>query len=189
MRLPSFLLLLLALGAVPFAAAAAAVAAAAVNQIDKGVYQNGAVHQNTGCTGCLALIDAHQTTYRRQKRAVTAFFRAWKQILKTTIGFQRVYNNVGGVYIQGKTFAKVGTLSDARNDFYSLGPRNVEPRPYGLSGEVGKKLVILKTTPPNIAVMDIDSPKFAPRAIVYFEAIAQAKGAVLGTGKGRFPLH
>ena len=49
-------------------------------------------------------IDAGQTTYRRQKRGVSAFFRAWKRLLRTSMVSKRFItnNNFGGRFIQGK---------------------------------------------------------------------------------------
>ena len=102
--------------------------------------------------------DAGQTSYRRQKRGVSAFFRAWKRLLRTTIGFQTVYANIGGGFIQGKKYLKVGSLDDAIQDFHSLGPTNIEHRTYGLSGEVGKKFILLRSNPTQIGVYDMNSP-------------------------------
>ena len=133
------------------------------------------------------LIEARKTTNLRQKRTVSVFFRAWKRLLKTTIGFQKLYNNIGGVFVQGRTYLKVGSLDNARRDFHSLGPTNIEQRPYGLSGEVGNKLVLLRSNPTQIVVLDIDSPKLFPRAIEYRETFAEANN--VGKFEGRFPLH
>ena len=133
------------------------------------------------------LIEARKTINLRQKRTVSVFFRAWKRLLQTTIGFQTVYNHIGGIVIQGKTYLKIGSLDDASKDFYSLRPRNVEQKQQGLSGEVGNKLILLRSNPTQIVVLDIDSPKLVPRTIEYRETFAEVKA--LGKLKGRFPLH
>ena len=134
-------------------------------------------------------IDAGQTTYRRQKRGVSAFFRAWKRLLKTTIGFQTFYANIGGKFIQGKHYLKVGSLDDARRDFHSLGPKNIEQISSGLIGDVGKKLVLLRSNiyPPRIVVLNEDSPKLIQRTIEYRETFAEVNN--FGKLEGRFPLH
>ena len=119
-------------------------------------------------------IDAGKTTYRRQKRATTAFLRAWRRLLKTTKGDGSINTNtdMNGVPMQGNVFTKDGSIHDAIRDFYSLGPRNIEHRPYVLTGDVGNKAILLRfTSPPTITVMDKDTPKVAPRIIAYFDIL------------------
>ena len=120
-----------------------------------------------------AHIDASRITYPRQKRASSELVQAWVRLLKTTLGSYSGHGNTGG---QGRIYVKVGTLDDATQDFYSLGPRNVKKNPFGLNGYIGNRLVVLSTTPPRLVVYnDIRIPKLSIRIIEYHKTFAEAK--------------
>lgn len=129
--------------------------------------------------GHLAHIDAPQTTYRRCKRATKAFLQAWKQLLKTTVGFSRYYTDVPGKgHVQGKIFFKVGSMDNAVQDFYSLGPKHVAQTPDAMKGVVGKQVVVLRTdlSGKRLPVMAVnDGRKTALRSIYYVNTPAHAQ--------------
>ena len=120
-------------------------------------------------------IDAGRTEYRRQKRATMTFNRAWKVLLKTTVGSKNIYGDYGnGIPTKIKAFAKVGSADEAARDFYSLLPTQVKQVPVGLAGKVGNKGILLHTSePPYISLNDVYRENKI--SIRYFETSAQAE--------------
>ena len=123
----------------------------------------------------------------RQKRTFSLFKSAWKSILKQSLGFVRI---IDADNVERKLFLKVGTIDNAVEDFYSLGPtqiKQVEDRG-GLAGLVGNQVILLKTADfyahpllyvtngkTSSSFFDIHSPNKIERAMVYVEDIADAK--------------
>lgn len=109
-------------------------------------------------------IDDRHTINRRHKRGTTQFLKAMKEISKTIIGVQPGYIARRQKYEHGMTYLKVGSLDDALEDFYSLGPNVIRNKPYGLSVEIGNMALQLYSTPPQILVI---TPEQLPMAIAY----------------------
>ena len=185
MQLPTSLLLLTS-------ASAAATAYQYINTAAYGygvapTFPNRIIHNDEFGKHQRPYMDVHQTTYRRQKRATIAFNRAWKVMLKTTVGYQNIYGDYGEGIMKIKAFAKVGSADEAARDFYSLMPTHIEQVPHDLMGEVGNKGILLNLSePPNIILKDMY--RESQISISYFETFAQAENR-LRKWKERFRMQ
>ena len=129
----------------------------------------------------------------RMKRAFTTFspfLKAWRAILKTTfaVSKKQMYED-----IPETTFLKIGSIDDAIDDFYSLGPTRIINSEYGLQGIVDDQVLVLLKPPegkmeaPVMAIMDStfsrkDYPSIdrnvnivGVRIVHYFESKSEAK--------------
>ena len=171
----------LSTAALLFAAVAMATATTAISNLFTGQYalSDGSNMHNL-IDGIHARIGDGQATNMvdpRQKRSLTAFWGAWRRLLRTTIGSVNIHEYTpDGKFAPANLFysVKAGTLDDATRDFYSLGVKNVVQVPEGLKGVAEKKLVTLIETPPGIGVADTNRPKLVIRAIEYRKTFAEA---------------
>lgn len=142
---------------------------------DAGEWENYSVHVNKN----------HRKD-QRQRRAFSPFLLAWRKILKTTLGSKQ-YSFIG---IRKKTFVKIGTLNNAVDDFYSLGPTRIQQEQGSLNGFAGNQVIRLETAIvhdrelPILYVLsgksarvvyDNPSPNNIERGILYAENMAWAK--------------
>ena len=120
----------------------------------------------------------------RQRRAVisfnAAFLKAWKAILKTTMGSTFRLNE--------KAFIKVGTLDDAMKDFISFRPKGIfnDAHFRSLQGYVGNQVIKIENNFINEPVITIFSrhseranggpiPYQKHRSIYYFKNQEEAE--------------
>ena len=120
----------------------------------------------------------------RQQRAVisfnAAFLKAWKAILKTTMGSTFRLNE--------KAFIKVGTLDDAMKDFISFRPKGIfnDAHFRSLQGYVGNQVIKIENNFMNKPVITIFSrhseranggpiPYQKHRSIYYFKNQEEAE--------------
>ena len=136
-------------------------------------------------------IAADTPTDIRKKRAFapfSPFVKAWRTLIKTTFAIQRtIYDNK-----QEVTFLKRGTLDNAIDDFYSLGPTSIHSSDFGLEGFVNNQVHVIlkqptgKNYPPALGIMDTKTVMTdypidrnvninVLRMILYFESKSKAK--------------
>ena len=98
-------------------------------------------------------VGAGQTNSRRNKRAISSVFReAWVRLLKTTLGFRVVQYSDGS---KGKYFVKLGSVEDARADFYSLRPTRVIHKGSRTAGLAENQYVSLDVLPSGVAMLQL----------------------------------
>lgn len=129
-----------------------------------------ATNHFSGGSGLDGIYDEiYNRKHLREKRAFSSFQIVWRAILKTTFGFGRVV----GPKSETRKYKKVGTMKEAIQDFYSLGPRGVKMEQGTLVGFVGdrRRTIILDTnsvdTPVLFLIPDAGSKNLVVRSIVY----------------------
>ena len=158
-------------------------------------HPQGAYNDNTGDSYFIVEHNYAEDTFNdiRKKRAFapfSPFVKAWRTLIKTTFAIQRtIYDNK-----QEVTFLKRGTLDNAIDDFYSLGPTSIHSSDFGLEGFVNNQVhVVLNPSygtkeTPTLTIIDTKTAlQFHPldrdvnikkRLIFYFESKSKAKDSV-----------
>ena len=130
--------------------------------------------------------DTYLKIKRLQKRTFSSFQLAWKAILQRTLGSVKI---IEGQYNR-KLFIKIGSLDNAVDDFYSLGPSRIKQNDSKrvLSGLTGNQVIVLRTAadqPPVLYVAngktakqifdDVTNTSKVERAMVYVDNLEEAK--------------
>ena len=146
-----------------------------------GDVAGGKIHIIGGSENGKNVVGTLKENDHRQRRAVisfnAAFLKAWKAILKTTMGSTFRLNE--------KAFFKVGTLDDAMKDFISFRPKGIfnDARFGSLQGYVGNQVIKIETNFINEPVITIYSrhsergpiPYGKHRSIYYFKNQEEAE--------------
>ena len=120
---------------------------------------------------------------RRRKRALASFSDALNAVIGSTVGFAKV--DVNGKEM--KSFVKVGSITDATKDFYSLGMKSVAIiSPRMITGVVGRYTIGLTIAqPPTLYILNgnksgapVQGSKGEEYIIRYFNIVRDAKLAL-----------
>ena len=103
-------------------------------------------------------------TSRRQNRAFSQFQSAWKAIRRTTYGLKRER----GPGTDTRKYTKVGSMSDAIEDFYSFNPRGVQNHDGLLLGLVDglRQTIILDTIAVDTPILILTAGKVGSKKVV-----------------------